>query len=165
VSLWISTRYTVTLHHILTGYYAMFEYIDDIMGALAKHMTAWKKTTMPLWGLRTRSCQNVTMKLLNCRIFFAFRCTFLIVIDFCNHLVGWTKKCLIIVLNQTSHTIEFQGFFVKYVKNEYGANCWCLWIIKFKTIPSNNSCSSAMPQDLLNHPRMNTICPAVIKYT
>ena len=42
-TLWISTRHTVTLHHVITVYNDMFDYMDGVMRALAKNKTQWKE--------------------------------------------------------------------------------------------------------------------------
>jgi len=42
-TLWMSKRYTVTLHHIITVYNDMFDHMDCVMWALAKKKTQWKE--------------------------------------------------------------------------------------------------------------------------
>jgi hypothetical protein len=42
-TLWMSIRYTVTLHHIITVYNDMFNHMDGVMRALAKKKTQWKE--------------------------------------------------------------------------------------------------------------------------
>jgi hypothetical protein len=42
-TLWISKRHKVTLHHVITVYNAMFDYMDGVMRALAKKRTQWKE--------------------------------------------------------------------------------------------------------------------------
>jgi len=42
-TLWMSKWHTVTLHHVITVYNDIFDYMDDIMWALAKNMTQWKE--------------------------------------------------------------------------------------------------------------------------
>jgi len=39
---WISKRHTVTLHHVITVYNDMFNYIECVIGALAKRKKQWK---------------------------------------------------------------------------------------------------------------------------
>jgi len=39
----MSKRHTVTLHHGITVYNDMFDYMDGVMRALAKKMTPWKE--------------------------------------------------------------------------------------------------------------------------
>jgi len=41
-TLWMSTRHTVTLHHVITAYNDMFDPMDGVMQALAKKKTQWK---------------------------------------------------------------------------------------------------------------------------
>ena len=42
-TLWMSKRHTVTLHHVITVYNDMFDYMDGVMRALAKKKTVWKE--------------------------------------------------------------------------------------------------------------------------
>ena len=42
-TLWMSMRYTVTLHHVITVYNDMFDHMNGIMRALAKKKTPWKE--------------------------------------------------------------------------------------------------------------------------
>jgi len=42
-TLWMSKRYTVTLHHVITVYNDMFDHMDGVMGALAKKKTQWRE--------------------------------------------------------------------------------------------------------------------------
>jgi len=40
---WRLKRHMVTLHHVITVYNDMFDYMDDVMWALAKKKTEWKE--------------------------------------------------------------------------------------------------------------------------
>jgi len=42
-TLWMAKRHTVTLHHVITVYNDMFDYVDGPMRALAKKKTQWKE--------------------------------------------------------------------------------------------------------------------------
>jgi hypothetical protein len=42
-TLWMSKRYTVTLHLIITVYNDMFDHMDGVMRTLAKKKTQWKE--------------------------------------------------------------------------------------------------------------------------
>jgi len=42
-TLWMSKRYTVTLHYVITVYNDMFDHMDGVMRALAKKKTQWKE--------------------------------------------------------------------------------------------------------------------------
>jgi hypothetical protein len=42
-TLWMSKRHTVTLHHVITVYNDMFDYVDGVMRALAKKATQWEE--------------------------------------------------------------------------------------------------------------------------
>jgi hypothetical protein len=39
----MSKRHTVTLHHVISGYNDMCDYIDGVMRALAKKKSRWKE--------------------------------------------------------------------------------------------------------------------------
>jgi hypothetical protein len=39
----MSTRHTVTLHHIITVYNDMFHHMDGVMRAVPKNKTQWKE--------------------------------------------------------------------------------------------------------------------------
>ena len=39
----MSKRHTVPLHHVITVYNDMFDYMDGVMPALAKEKTPWKE--------------------------------------------------------------------------------------------------------------------------
>jgi hypothetical protein len=43
LTLWMTKRHTVSLHHIITVYNDMIDRMDAVMQALAKKMTQWKK--------------------------------------------------------------------------------------------------------------------------
>jgi len=42
-TMWMSTRHTVTLDHVITVYNDMFNHMDGMMRALAKKKTPWKE--------------------------------------------------------------------------------------------------------------------------
>jgi len=44
----MTMRHKVTLHHVITVYNDMFDHMDDVMRALVKKKTQWKKTCSSL---------------------------------------------------------------------------------------------------------------------
>jgi len=140
----MSKRHTVTLHHVITVFNDMFDYMDGVMRALAKKKTQWKEDLFfavkcarqklskyytevtPTTGMLL-----ITAHILNpCRKLRSFR--------------KWDKSMDINPEDETSYTSQYQEAFLKYVENEYCMKHRRLPVIKSDNTLNNNLSSFEM---------------------
>jgi len=139
--LWMLKRHTVTLHHVMTVYYLMFDHTDGVMRALAKKKTQWKEdlffavkcTQQKLSKYYTEGTPTTGMLLITAHI----RDPFWKLLSFRK----WDKGMDINPEDETSYTTQCQEAFLKYVENEYYAKHRRLTVIKSDN-PLNNNLSS-----------------------
>jgi len=148
LDLWMSTRHTVTLHHVVTVYNDIIDYMDGVMQVFSKKKTQWKEDlyfAMKFRGQKlTKYFSEVT------------RTTGILLIS--EHIRDpfwklrlsrkWDKGMDINPGDETSYTTQYQEAFPSYVENKYCAKHRCLPVTKPKHITYNNLVSSAMASRL-----------------
>jgi hypothetical protein len=142
-TLWMSKRHTVTLHHVITVYNNLFDYMDGVMRVLAKKKTPWKEDLFFAVKLARQKppkyCAEVTpttsMLLIYAHILDPFRKL--------RSFRKWDKGMDIIPEDETSYTTQYQEAFLKYVENEYCAKHRHVPVNKFETVQNSNFVPSA----------------------
>ena len=118
MTLWMSKKHTVTLHHAITLYNDLFDHMDDMMRALAKKKIRWKEdlffAVKLAWERLSKYYADVTptmgMLLISALILLSFRKLRL--------LRQWDKGMDINPEDKTSYTTQYLESFPKYVENE-----------------------------------------------
>jgi len=121
LTLCMSKRHTVTLHHIITVYNDMFDHIDGVMRALAKKMTPWKEDLFFAMKLARQKLSkyyaevtpSTGMLLNSAHILDPFRKLRL--------FRKWGNGMHSNPENQTFYTTQYKEPFLKNVENEYCA--------------------------------------------
>ena len=117
----MSKRYTVTLHHIITVYTDMFDYMDGVRQALAKKKTQWKEDLFfavklaphKLSKYNAEVTPKIGMHLISAHILDRFRML--------QSFETWDKAMDINHEDKSSSTSQSQEAFLKNVENEYCA--------------------------------------------
>jgi len=139
----MSKTQPVTLHHIITVYNDMFDYMDDMMHALAKTKTPWKEDLFFAVKLARQKLSKyyaevtptTSMLLISAHILDPFWKLRL--------FRTWDKRMDINPEDETSYTTQYQEAFLKYVENEYCAKHRRVPVNKLKSLPSSNLAPSA----------------------
>jgi len=120
-TLWMSKRHTVKLHHGMTVYNDMFDYMDGVMRFLAKKKTQWKEDLF-------FAVKLARQKLSKCYAEVTPTTGMLLssapILDPCRKLRSfrkWDKGMDINPEDDTSYTTQYQEAFQNYVENEYCA--------------------------------------------
>jgi hypothetical protein len=137
-TLWMSTRLTVTLHHVITVFNDMFDYMDRVMRALAKKKTqckedlffAVKLAQQKLSKFYAEVTPTTGMLLISAQIVDPFHKL--------RSFTQWDKGLDINPEDETSHTTQYQEPFLQDVDNEYCAKHQCVPVNELKTILSSN---------------------------
>jgi len=138
LTLWMSKRHTVTLHHVITVYNDMFNHMDGVIQALPKKKTPWKEDLFFAVKLARQKLSKyyaevtptTDMLLISMHILDPFRKL--------RSFRKWDKRMDINPEDETSYTIQYQEAFLKYVENEYCAKHRCGPVNKLETAPSSN---------------------------
>jgi len=131
-------QHTVTLHHVITVFNDMFDYMDGVMRALAKKKTQWKEdlffavkcARQKLSKYYTEFTPTTGMLLITAHILDPFR-----------KLRSFRKLDKGMDINpedETSYTTQYHEAFVKYVEKEYCAKHRRLPVIKSDNTLNNN---------------------------
>jgi hypothetical protein len=141
----MSKWHTVTLHHVITVYNAMFDHMDGVMRALATKKSQWKEdlffavkcTRQKLSKYYTEVTPTTGMLLITAHIFDPFRKL--------RSFRTWDKGMDINPEDETSNTTQYLEAFLKYVENEYCTKHRRLPVIKSDNTLNNNlsSCEIA----------------------
>jgi len=102
-TLWMSKRHTVTSHHVITVYNAMFDHMYGLTPTEAKQKTPGMKTWSLPWSSLDRSCPNIMLKWLHGQAYFSYLHMSSILFGSCNHLDTGTRKC--ISMSRTRHRV------------------------------------------------------------
>jgi len=143
-TLWMSTRQTVTLQHVITVYNDMFHHMDGVMCALAKKKTQWKEDLFFAVKLARQKLSKyyaevtptTSMLLISTQICDPFRKS--------RSFQNWDKAMDINPEDETSDTSRYQEAFLKYVENEYCDKHRRVLVNKTENLPSRNLVLSAM---------------------
>jgi len=117
-TLWMSKRYTVTLHHVIALHNDMFDHMDGMMRALAKKMTQWKEDLFLVVKL-ARQKQS-------------------------RYYAEMTPTTGMLLISAHIYTTKYQEAFLKCVENQYTAKHRHVPVNKLETVPSSNLVPSAM---------------------
>jgi len=125
----MSKRHTVTLHHVITVYTDMFDYMHGMMRALCKKKTPWKEDLFFAMELARQKLNKfyatVTpttgMVLITAHILHPFRKL--------QSFRKWDKGMDTNPEDETSYTTQYQKALLKNVENEYCA--------KHRSVPVN----------------------------
>jgi len=142
-TLWMSTRHTVTLHHVFTVGNDMFDHMDGVMRALAKNTTEWnedlffavKLTQQKVSKYYAEVTPSMGMLLISAHILDLFWKLWFFRM--------WDDGMDIDPEDETSYTTHYQEAFLKYVENEYCAKRQCVPVNKYKSFTRSNLVSSA----------------------
>jgi len=135
----MSKRHTVTLHHIITVYNDMFDFMDSMMRTLTKKKTPWKEDfffAVKLAQQELSKCyaevtSTTSMLLISAHIIDPFRKLRL--------FRKWDKGIDINPEDKTSYTTQYQEAFLNYVENENCAKHRCVLVnYKHESLPSSN---------------------------
>jgi hypothetical protein len=118
-TLWMSMRYTVTLHHIITEYNDMFDHMDGVMRTLAKKKTQRKEDLF----FAVKSARQTFSK------YYAEVIPTTGMLLICAHILDpikqlrffkkWDNGMDINPQYEISYTTQYEEAFLKYVENEF----------------------------------------------
>jgi len=163
--LWMSKRYTVTLHYVITVNNDMFDHMDGVMWALTKRRHNGRKTYTSRWWLGDRSCSNILMKSLQQPVCFSIWHISFILSESCNHLGSDTTRWIPI--------LRTTGLILLNTRQRV----WSMWrkntatnIDEYLSLNPTMSTTTIFsplqePQDLNNHRLTHMIYPAIIRNT
>jgi hypothetical protein len=117
--LWISLRYTVTLHHVITVYNNIFNQMHGVMRALAKNNTQWKEdlfcavklAPLKLSKYYAEWTATTGMVLVAAHILNLFH-----KLQSCSE---WGKGMNMYPEDEASYTTQYEAAFLKYLEDEY----------------------------------------------
>jgi len=140
----MSKRLTVTLHHVITVYNAMFNHMNGVMRALAKKKTQWKEdlyyavkfVQQKLSNYYTEVTPTTGMLLRSAHIIDLFRKL--------RSFRKWDKVMDINPEGVTSYITQYQEAFLKYVENAHCAEHISSPVTKPKRVLNNHPVSSSM---------------------
>jgi len=161
----MSKRHTVTLHHVITVYNDMFDYMDGVMQASAGKKTLWKKDLFFAVKLARQKLSKyyavVTpttgTHLISAHILDPFHKL--------RSFIMWDKRMVMTHEDEPSYTTRYQEAFLKYVQNEYCAKHQRVLIKNSKAYRSAITSALQQHQDPVNHPLIHMICEAMMKNT
>jgi hypothetical protein len=142
-TLWMPKRHTVTLHHVITVYKDLFDYMDGVMRALAKKKPQWKED---LFFAVKLACQKISKYYAEVTPTTGMLLISAQILDPCRKLRSfrkWDKGMDINPEDETLYTIQYQEAFMKYVENEYCAKHRRAPVNKLETVRSSNLVPSA----------------------
>ena len=143
-TLWMWTRHTVSLHHVITVYNDMFDRMDGIMQALAMKKTQWMEdlyfAMKFAWHTLSKSNADVTpmtsMLLISADILDSFQKL--------RSFRKWGKAMHEYPEDETSYPTQYQEAFLKYMENEYCSIHSRISIIALENVPGSNPLPSGM---------------------
>jgi len=120
-TLWMSKWHTVKLHHGMTVYNDMFDYMEGVMRFLAKKKTQWKEDLFFAVKLARQKLSNYYAEVTATTGMLLSSAQ---ILDPCRKLRSfrkWDKGMDINPEDDTSYTTHYQEAFQNYVENEYCA--------------------------------------------
>jgi len=137
-TLWISKRFTVTLHHVIAVYNDMFDHMDGMMHALAKKKTPWKEDLFFTVKLARQKLSEYYAEVTPTMGILLISAPILDPFWKLRLFGKWDKGMVINPEDVTSYTTHYQEAFLKYVENEYCAKHRGVPVIKRESLPSSN---------------------------
>jgi len=127
-TLWMSKRYTVILHQIITVYNDMFDHMDGVMPALAEQNTQWKEDLFFTVELARQKVSKYHAEVppTTGTLHFSAHC-----LDTLCKLQSGRKldRMDSYPEDNTSYTTQYKEAFLKYMENE--------WCAKYRHVPVN----------------------------
>lgn len=161
----MSKRCKMNLHHVITVYNDMFNYIDSVMPALARKNTQWKKATYFMVNFARQKLSKYYTEVTPMTSMLLMSAHILDPVQRYNNLGSGTKQCIFILRMKLPTLPNTRRHFCS------------IWIIK--TVPNLDECPSLNPKmfrdaissslqrllHLLNCLLTNMNCTVMMKYT
>jgi hypothetical protein len=134
----MSKRYSVTMHHVITLYNNMFDYMHGMMRTLAQHNSQWNEDLFFAVKLARQKLSKyyleVTPKTYMVRIYPQILNPFLKL----RSCTMWDKGMDINPEDETSYSTQYPEAILKYVQNEYCAKHQGAPFNKLETVLNSN---------------------------
>jgi len=137
-TVWMSTRHTVTLHHMITVYNDMFNHMDGVMRSFATKTTPWNDDLFFAVKLARQKPSKYYAEVTPTTGILLISAHILNSFWTLQSFEKWEMGIDINPEDETSYTTQYQKSIRKYVEQECYAKHRCVTGNKHVSVPSNN---------------------------